>query len=312
MPDDLASPSGAASASVCDPIPGDELVVLEDDQKLQTVDNIIPAVNAAVAEANPALLPLLDAVSAALDTEALIALNRAVDVERRTSAEVAAEWVASSGITAEDPTAGAGTKIAVGAADFSESATLGAIYAAVLEKAGYDVEVVTVGNREAYLPALRTGTQIHVVPEYVGTLTEFLNKSLNGADAEPIASGDLDTTVEGLTQLGKEAGLVFGEPSAAQDQNAFAVTKAFAQEHSLVSLSDLAAACTGLILGAGPECTERPFCQPGLEQTYGLVFSDFRPLDAGGPLTKAALQQGEITLGLVFSSDGSLSANPNS
>jgi osmoprotectant transport system substrate-binding protein len=60
------------------------------------------------------------------------------------------------------------------------------------------------------------------------------------------------------------------------------------------------------VLGGPPECTERPFCQPGLEDTYSLEFAEFRSLDAGGPLTKSALQQGEVTLGLVFSSDGSL------
>jgi len=300
---------GGDAAAACEPVPGQELVVLEDDQQLQTVDNVIPAVNAATAKADPGLLPLLDSVSAALDTDALIALNKAVDVERRASADVAAEWVASADLASADPEAGAGKKIAIGAADFSESTTLGNIYAAVLEAAGYDAEVVTIGNREAYLPALTAGRQIQVVPEYVGTLTEFLNKDLNGADAEPLASGNLGETLRGLTQLGDQAGLVFGEPSDAQDQNAFAVTKGFAEKYGLVSLSDLAAACTGLILGAGPECTERPFCQPGLEDVYGLTFAEFRSLDAGGPLTKAALQQGEITLGLVFSSDGSLSTD---
>jgi osmoprotectant transport system substrate-binding protein len=58
--------------------------------------------------------------------------------------------------------------------------------------------------------------------------------------------------------------------------------------------------------GAPPECPERPFCQPGLEDTYGLTIDDFSALDAGGPLTKTALQQGKISLGLVFSSDAAL------
>ena len=34
----------------------------------------------------------------------------------------------------------------------------------------------------------------------------------------------------------------------------------------------------------------------------------FVPLDAGGPLTKQALAQGTIDVGLVFSSDGGVSA----
>lgn len=301
--------SAAPVAATCEPVPDDALVVLEDDQHLQTVDNVVPAVNAATADADPGLVPLLDSVSAALDTDTLIRLNRAVDVERRSSQEVAAEFVEQSGLATTDAGAGGGRAVAVGAADFAESATLGAIYAAVLDSAGYDVTVTTIGNRETYLPALQDGSQVQVVPEYVGTLAEFLNKQVNGADAEPVASGDLDATVEALTGLGEQSGLVFGTPSAAQDQNAYAVTQAFAQEHDVRTLSDLAEACEGLVLGAGPECTDRPFCQPGLEETYGLTFSEFRSLDAGGPLTKAALQKGEITLGLVFSSDGALATS---
>lgn len=296
--------TSGSSVAACEAVPGDELVVLDDDQQLQTVDNIIPAVNAAAVEGDDTLIPLLDTVSAALDTDTLIGLNKAVDVDRRTSQEVAEEFVADAGL--DSPEQSGSGEIVIGAADFAESATLGTIYATVLDAAGYDAEVTTIGNREAYLPALESGEQVQVIPEYVGTLTEFINKDVNGADAEAVASSDLDATVEALTGLGEEVGLVFGEPSPAQDQNAFAVTKAFADEHGVASLSELAEACGGLVLGGPPECTERPFCQPGLEETYGLEFAEFRSLDAGGPLTKSALQQGEITLGLVFSSDGSL------
>jgi osmoprotectant transport system substrate-binding protein len=304
--DDAASPGGSTAAATCQPVPGNDLVVLQDDLHLQTVDNIIPAVHAATAQADPGLIPLLDTVSAALDTDKLIALNKAVDIDRKSSQDVAAQFVADAGLAAQDATAGAGKTVSIGAADFAESKTLGTIYADVLQSAGYDATVTTIGNRETYLPALEDGTQIQVVPEYVGTLAEFLNKAANGADASPVASGDLDKTVAALTQLGTAAGLSFGTPSAAQDQNAYAVTQGFAETHQLSTLSDLAAACDGLVLGAGPECVERPFCQPGLEETYGLTFSEFKSLDAGGPLTKEALRQGQITLGLVFSSDGSL------
>lgn len=62
------------------------------------------------------------------------------------------------------------------------------------------------------------------------------------------------------------------------------------------------------VLGGPPECPERPFCQQGLEETYGLVFSDFRALDAGGPLTVAALENGDIQVGLLFTTDGNIAA----
>jgi len=251
------------------------------------------------------VLELLDTVSAALDTDKLIALNKAVDVDRQTSSQAAQKFVEDEGLAATS-TPGTGTSLVVGAANFSESTTLAEIYAAVLRSGGYDVTVQTVDARETYLPALESG-QLSVFPEYVGTLTEFLNKEINGADAEPLASGDLDSTVTALRDLGTQKGLTFGEPSAAQDQNAFAVTTAFAEKYDVSTLSELAEACPGgVTLGAGPECPERAFCQPGLEETYGLNVTNFVNLDVGGPLTKSALLQGEIVLGLVFSSDGQL------
>src|SRR3954468_19671091 len=88
-----ASGSGAAAGSACAPVAGDKLVVLEDDKGLQNADNIVPAVNAAAAQANPALLPALDAVSAELTTGELVEMNAAVDVERQSAQDVSAAWV---------------------------------------------------------------------------------------------------------------------------------------------------------------------------------------------------------------------------
>ncbi|MGY1751954.1 glycine betaine ABC transporter substrate-binding protein [Blastococcus sp. SYSU D01042] len=299
--DDGGSSGGSASGEACAPIEGDQLVVLEDDQELQNADNIIPAVNAATASANPALLPALNAVSAALTTDDLISLNAAVDVERQSAEEVAAGWVEESGVT-DGLEQGSGA-IVVGGANFTESTVLATIYADVLTAAGFDASVQEVGNRELYLPALRDG-QIQVFPEYLSTVTEFIEDD----EASQIASGDVDATVAALEPLAQGYGLVFGEPSEAADQNAFAVTQAFADELGVSTLSELAEACGdgSLVLGGPAECPERPFCQPGLEETYGLEFDSFRELDAGGPLTKAAIQQGEISIGLVFSSDGAL------
>lgn len=303
-----ADPTSDASAAgtVCAPVAGDQLVVLEDDQGLQNADNVIPAVNAQAATDDPGLVPLLDSVSAVLDTDLLTRLNKAVDIDRQTSSQAAADFVEEHGLAAADATAGEGRSVVVGAANFSESATLAEIYAAVLTSAGYSVEVQTIGNRETYLPALESG-QVTVVPEYAATLTEFLNTAANGADAEPVASSDIDATTRALTPLAEDVGLVVGEASAAQDQNAFAVTTAFAEEHDVTTLSDLATACAGGVVLAGPaECPERPFCQPGLEDTYGLTVTEFRSYDFG--LIGDAVRQGEAAIGLVLSSDGSLAS----
>lgn len=298
-------PDARAAGKGCAPIAGEALVVLDDDKKLQTVDNVVPAVNAD--KASPELIAALDSVSESLDTTKLIALNKAVGIDRK-SPEAAAEAYAKAEGLGQGLDEGSGS-VVVGSADFPESKTLGALYVHVLKAAGFDATSRTIGNRELYEPALEKGN-IHVVPEYAGTLTEFLNQKVNGKDAEPAASSDLDATMQALTDLGDKVGLKFGKASEAADQNAFAVTKAFADKHGVTTLSEFADKCSGkaTVLAGPPECPKRPFCQPGLKETYGLAVGSFKSLDAGGPQTKKALRTGAATLGLVFSSDAELVA----
>jgi osmoprotectant transport system substrate-binding protein len=264
---------------------------------------VIPAVNAATAASQPAVLPALNAISAALTTEDLVNMNAAVDVERQSAEDVAAAWVEESGVT-DGLEQGSGP-IAVGGANFTESVILANVYADVLTAAGFDASVREVGSRDLYLKALSEGTEIQAFPEYLATVTEFLE----GDDTTQVASGDVQETLGALEPLAESAGLVFGEPSDAVDQNAFAVTTAFADKLDVTTLSELAEACGdgSLVLGGPTECPTRPYCQIGLEDTYGLKFASFQEYgDTGGPLTKAAIQQGEVSLGLVFSSDGAL------
>jgi osmoprotectant transport system substrate-binding protein len=301
------APATGGSGAGCAPVAGDQLVVLDDDKKLQNTDNVIPAVNTKAAQ--PQLIAALDKVSAALDTAKLIDLNKAVDVDRKTPSVAAEEFATANNVT-DGIEKGAGGKIVIGAANFSESQILGELYKIVLTAAGYQATVQQIGNRELYEPALEKG-DIQVVPEYAATMAEFLNKKVNGASAAEVASPELDKTVEALKQLGGKAGITFGEPSEAQDQNAFAVTKPFADKYGVKTLSDLAGKCSGkeTVLGGPAECPQRPLCQAGLEKVYQFKAGSFSSLDAGGPQTKNALKTGTISVGLVFSSDGSLTAS---
>ncbi|GIG85239.1 glycine betaine ABC transporter substrate-binding protein [Plantactinospora endophytica] len=304
------APATGAQAAGCAPVAGSSLVVLDDDKKLQNTDNIIPAINSKVAQ--PQLVAALDKVSDSLDTTKLIGLNKAVDVDRKTPKVAAEEFASANNLTAGIPTGGTGN-ITVGAANFSENQTLGELYRIALTAAGYQVRVQQIGNRELYEPALEKG-QIQVVPEYAATMADFLNNKVNaksGATPPPISSPDLNQTVTGLKAAGEKVGITFGKPSAAQDQNAFAVTKEFADKYSVRTLSDLAAKCSGsaTVLGGPPECPQRPKCQAGLIQVYNFNAGRFDSLDAGGPQTKSALTTGAISVGLVFSSDGALATS---
>jgi osmoprotectant transport system substrate-binding protein len=208
-------------------------------------------------------------------------------------------------------TASGGGTISVAAFNFGESKILAAMYVAVLQKAGFDASYKALGAREIVEPALEKGGKnggVDVVPEYLSTLTEFLNAKQNGANAAPKASPDVTATLAAAKELAGKVGIDVLTPSAATDQNAFATTKEFATAHNLTKLSDLASFSGPLVLGGPPECPTRPYCQPGLEKTYGIKFTGFTSLDTGGPLTKKALQQNKIQLGLVFSSDGGIEA----
>ena len=301
------APEQGASGAGCAPVAGDQLVVLTDDKKLQNTDNVIPAINAKAA--TPQLVAALDKVSAKLDTPKLIQLNRAVDVDRKTPQVAAQEFASANGVT-DGIEKGPGGQITVGAGNFSESQTIAELYKIALEAAGYQVKVQTIGNRELYGPALEKG-QIQVVPEYAATMAEFLNTKNNGKDAQPVSSPELDKTVAALKSQGDKNGLVFGQPSQAQDQNAFAVTKAFADKYGVSTLSELAAKCSGqaTVLAGPPECPQRPKCQAGLVEVYDFKAGSFSSLDAGGPQTKNALKTGSASVGLVFSSDAALATS---
>jgi osmoprotectant transport system substrate-binding protein len=299
-----SAPEAGASGPGCAPVAGETLVVLTDDKTLQNTDNVLPAINKK--SSSPQMIAALDKVSAALDTAKLIALNKAVDIDRKPSKAAAQEFVTANNLTT-GLAKGPGGPITVGAGNFSESATLGEIYGLVLTAAGYTVKVQQIGNRELYEPALEKG-DVDVVPEYAATLATFLAGKLEGKGAKDPSSPDLNTTMTNLKTLGDKVGLVFGTPSAAQDQNAFATTSAFAEKYGVKTLSDLATKCSGTatVMGGPAECPQRPKCQQGLVQVYNFQAGKFATLDSGGPLTKTAIKQGTVSVGLVLSSDGSL------
>lgn len=216
----------------------------------------------------------------------------------------------SGGSDAGGGSAAASKPIVIATTNFTETKILASMYAQVLEKAGQPAQVKELTTREVIAPALEKG-EVQLTPEYLGSLTEYLNKAVNGPGAAQVASGDVQASFAAAKGLAAPKNITLLEPSAAQDQNAFAVTKAFAAAKGLKTLADLGAYSKGtsITLGGPPECPQRPFCQPGLEKVYGVRVKKFVPLDAGGPLTIQAVNQGKVDVGLVFSSSGAVTAN---
>ncbi|GAA0491957.1 ABC transporter substrate-binding protein [Streptomyces sp. NPDC046215] len=195
--------------------------------------------------------------------------------------------------------------LVVGSASFTESRVLAEIYAALLRDAGYSTKITTVDARELYEPALEKG-DIDVVPEYAATLAEFLNRKQNGKDAPAVASADAEATVKALRKLAEPRGLKVLDPGRAVDQNAFAVTREFAEKHQLKTLSDLGKSQQKVKLAAGDECPQRPFCQPGLEKTYGIGITGIAPLEVGSTQAKQAVKDGKAQMLLTTTTDATL------
>ncbi|MFI9063124.1 ABC transporter substrate-binding protein [Streptomyces sp. NPDC053429] len=218
------------------------------------------------------------------------------------------EKTKDGGSSSSAPDGGAKGKLVIGAAGFTESNVLAELYAQVLRNAGYSTSVTTVNNRELYEPSLEKG-EIDVVPEYAATLAEFLNAKVNGKDApkdKPVASSDATATVAALEKLATPLGLKVLPAGSAVDQNAFAVTKEFAAKNNLKSLSDLGKSGLKVKIAAGDECAVRPFCQPGLEKTYGISVSGVDPKGVGTPQAKQAVKDGVDQLVLTTTTDATL------
>jgi osmoprotectant transport system substrate-binding protein len=207
--------------------------------------------------------------------------------------------IAASPSAVASPVAAGGSKPTVKTASFNfdESVILMELYSQILEANGYPIERhARLGTREIVEPALESG-QIDLVPEYLATLEAFLAKTNSKASPDPAA------TQNALQELLSPKNIAVLDFAQAVDTNGFVVTKTTADKNKLAKMSDLQPVASQLVLGGPPECPQRPFCLIGLQNTYGLQFKDFKPLDSGGPLTAAALDSGDVDVGLLFTTD---------
>jgi len=190
--------------------------------------------------------------------------------------------------------------IVVGSANFTESQILAEIYAQALQAKGVQVDKkLNIGSRETYIPALQDGS-IDLLPEYTGTLLQYLNKSATETEADAVYAA-LQKTVPGtLTVLDK---------AAAEDKDAVVVTKETAAKYNAKSIADLAPNCGEIVFGGPSEFQQRPDGIPGLAKTYNCNFKSYQSLDAGGPLTVGALKNGDVQAADIFTTDASIPAN---
>ncbi|MBV2354246.1 ABC transporter substrate-binding protein [Streptomyces sp. J2-1] len=190
-----------------------------------------------------------------------------------------------------------GDGVVVGSNNFAESILLADIYGEALKAKGIKVTYKpNIGSRETTYGLLKNGS-ISVLPEYNGALLAYLDQK-----AAP-------TSVEGTTQAIEaklDGKLALLKPSPAQDKDSVTLNAATAKKYNLTdksSLADLKDIAKDLVIGGSPEFQTRHQGLVGLKDVYGLEFKSFKALDAGGPLTQAALQKNTVQAADIFTTD---------
>ncbi|MEH0550538.1 ABC transporter substrate-binding protein [Streptomyces sp. B21-101] len=200
----------------------------------------------------------------------------------------------------DDPLAGdkaAGDTVVVGSNNFAESILLADIYGEALKAKGVKVSYKpNIGSRETTYGLLKNGS-ITVLPEYNGSLLAYLDK-----DAAQTSLAAVNAAVK--TKLDSKLTLL--ESSPAESKDSVTINAETAKKYSLTSastLADLKDAAPELVLGGSPEFQTRQQGMVGLESVYGLKFKNFKALDAGGPLTRAALKKNTVQAADIFTTD---------
>ncbi len=186
--------------------------------------------------------------------------------------------------------------------NFTEAEIVADMYAAVLQKAGYDPQVKLVDTRDVYMKIFPK--KLDVVPEYTGSIVEFLNGTYNGANAKPITVSDAQKTIDKAKPLLDKAGITLLDPSAATDTNAFFVSKKYSDDNNVTTLSDLKG--KSVVLAAAPDCEGRLDCEGGLSSSYGIDITKILPLGYASPQTYKSVVDGESQLGETSTTDGTL------
>jgi osmoprotectant transport system substrate-binding protein len=210
----------------------------------------------------------------------------------------------SSSDKASDPLAGkkaSGGNVVVGSNNYAESILLGYVYGEALKAKGIKVTYKpNIGSRETTYGMMKNGS-LTVMPEFNGALLAYLD-----AKAAPTT---VATTDAGITaKLAPKLTLL--NPAAAQDKDSLTVNAAAAKKYGLTAsstIADLAAHGKDITIGASPEFQTRQQGLVGLKSVYGLTPKSFKALDAGGPLTEAALKNDNVQAADIFTTDPTIS-----
>jgi osmoprotectant transport system substrate-binding protein len=194
-----------------------------------------------------------------------------------------------------------GKTVVVGSNNFAESILLADIYGEALKAKGVKVTYKpNIGSRETTYGLLKNGS-ITVLPEYNGALLAYL---------DPKAAPKTVEATTAAIEAKLDSKLTLLDPASAQNKDSVTLNKATADKYKLTdksSIADLKDVAKDLTIGASPEFQTRQQGLVGLKSVYGLEFKGFKALDAGGPLTQAALKKNTVQAADIFTTDPTIS-----
>jgi osmoprotectant transport system substrate-binding protein len=192
--------------------------------------------------------------------------------------------------------------IVVGGKNFTEQQIMAEMTARLLTANGFQVDK-RVGLGTAALRQAQEAGQIDVYWEYTGTSLITFNKVTDKLDAA--------ATYARVKELDAAKGLVWLNPSKANNTYALAMRHKDADAQHLATLSELAAKVksgAAMKFGCNAEFYARPDGLMPMEKAYGFEFGRENVVRMDTGLVYQALRDSQVDVGLVFATDGRIPA----
>ena len=198
----------------------------------------------------------------------------------------------------------ANAQIVVGGKNFTEQLLLSEMTTIYLNEKGLDVEKRD-GMGSTVLRRAQLNGQVDLYWEYVGTSLIVYNKVEGGAQLSS------DEAYQKVSELDAEKGLVWLEPSKANNTYALAMREQQADEMGIETISDFVNRVEDegdLTLATNSEWAGRPDGLPGLQEHYDFRMprAELKRMQTG--LVYTALKEAQVDVGLVFATDGRIAA----
>jgi len=194
------------------------------------------------------------------------------------------------------------TPVVVGGKNFTEQQIMAEMTAQLLNAKGFKADK-RAGMGSAVLRQAQESGQVDVYWEYTGTSLITYNKVNDKLSPEE--------TYKRVKELDAQKGLVWLNPSRANNTYALVMNRDVAEKNGIKSISDLSGKVNGgtkLTFASNAEFAERPDGLKPLEETYKFNFgrANVKRMDSG--LTYSALKERQVDVALAFATDGRIPA----